>query len=102
MLAKLLLQPIYLVVARNGLDKASYQIFRPMQKNTSTHELQSAGEFNFRKEEADKWVDELKKDGLQESDHFMPTTGCLTFWRSALHMVEIRSNTNYGRTERNL
>ncbi|KAK1940020.1 hypothetical protein P3T76_008343 [Phytophthora citrophthora] len=72
MIAKLLTKPIYLVVRREGLNKASYQIFRPMQKTTKTHELDSAGEFNFRPEEAEKWITELKKDRKEaaETGHF--------------------------------
>ncbi|OWZ05316.1 hypothetical protein PHMEG_00022613 [Phytophthora megakarya] len=71
-IAKLLARPIYLAVGREGLNKASYQIFRPMQKSPKTYELASAGEFNFRPEEAEEWITELKKGRKDtgETGHF--------------------------------
>ncbi|OWZ05290.1 hypothetical protein PHMEG_00022647 [Phytophthora megakarya] len=62
LMAKLLEQPIYVVVAPRGLEHASYQIFKPIKKVTAAHELQSAGEDNYTCDKAQEWVKTLQQE----------------------------------------
>ncbi|EGZ04651.1 hypothetical protein PHYSODRAFT_409570, partial [Phytophthora sojae] len=60
LVTKLLQRPIYLVVTPSGLADASYQIFKPIRKVTSTDELMSAGEFNYGGESVVQWLTSLQ------------------------------------------
>ncbi|OWZ10309.1 hypothetical protein PHMEG_00016856 [Phytophthora megakarya] len=68
MIAKSLQRSVYVLLARNGLEAPSYQLFKPLQKKTIEYELQSAGEFNYSCKEARRWMEALQQD-CKESKH---------------------------------
>lgn len=58
--AKLLQRPIFVILARDGLEKAMYQVFEPQERTTETCTMETAGEFNFSKDESKVWLTRLQ------------------------------------------
>ncbi|OWZ00331.1 hypothetical protein PHMEG_00028500 [Phytophthora megakarya] len=88
MIAKLLQRPVYVLLARNGLEAPSYQIFKPLRKTTTEYELQSVGKFNYSCKEACRWMETLQED-CREGQTLWNFTYCTSFRATPLLMATI-------------
>ncbi|KAE9030624.1 hypothetical protein PF011_g526 [Phytophthora fragariae] len=62
MMAKLLQQPIFLIIAPYGLQSVpTYQVYEPERTTKAGHELDSAEEYYFASSKLDEWLSRLQR-----------------------------------------